>query len=118
MAKPIEDLRKQDWSKLGPADMQVGMDGALQVWGEWGKSWQAIAAEMSDYSKRSFEDGTQTLEKLVTARSIEQAMEIQSSYAKRSCDEYMRQMSRIGTMYTDLAKDAGKPVERLLQAQR
>ena len=45
MAKNFDDIQK-----LG----QTNMDGALEVWGEWGKSWQAIAAEMTDYSKRSF----------------------------------------------------------------
>ena len=30
----------------------------------------------------------------------------------------MRQMTRIGTMYADLAKEAGMPVERLLQGHR
>ena len=109
MAKNIDDTHKPSQSE---------MDGALKMWGEFGKSWQAIAAEMSDYSKRSFEDGTQTFQKLVTARSVEQAIEIQSSYAKRSVDEYMRQMTRIGTMYTDLAKESGKPVERLMQSHR
>ena len=109
MAKNFDDAQKPG---------QVEMDGALKIWGEWGKSWQAIAAEMSDYSKRSFEDSTQTFQKLVTARSVEQAIEIQSSYAKRSVDEYMRQMTRIGTMYTDLAKESGKPVERLMQSHR
>jgi hypothetical protein len=109
MAKHMDDMQK-----LG----QFNFDGAFKVWGEWGKSWQAIAAEIGDYSKRSFEDSTQTLEKLVTARSVEQAIEIQSSYAKRSVDEYMRQMSRIGTMYADLAKEAGKPVERMIQSSR
>ena len=109
MAKNFDDIQK-----LG----QTNMDGALEVWGEWGKSWQAIAAEMTDYSKRSFEDGTQTLQKLCTARSFKQAVEIQTTYTKRSQDEYMRQMTRIGTMYADLAKEAGMPVERLLQGHR
>ena len=109
MAKTIDDVQKAT---------QSNMDGAMQVWGEWGKSWQAIAAEMGDYSKRSFEDSTQTLQKLFTARSVEQAVEIQSSYAKRSFDDYMRQMTRIGTMYTDIAKESGKPVERMMQTHR
>ena len=109
MAKNFEDIQK-----VG----QGNMDSALKMWGEWGKSWQAIAAEMTDYSKRSIEDGTQTFQQLATARSLEQAIEIQSSYAKRSYDEYMRQMSRIGTMYTDLAKDAGKPAERMMHTSR
>ncbi len=104
----------QDFQKLG----QTNADAAMKMIGEWNKNWQAIAAEMSDYSKRAFEDGTATFEKLLTAKSLEQAVEIQTSYAKRAYDEYMQQMTRIGTMYTNLAKDAYKPVEKAFQNGR
>ena len=53
MVKPFEDMQRFN---------QVGIDAAMKMMGEWGKSWQAIAAEMTDYSKRSFEDGTHTIE--------------------------------------------------------
>ena len=106
MAKEMEDI-----SKFG----QANVDNALKMWGEMSKNWQAVAAEMTDYSKRSFEDGTKTFEKLATARSIEQVMEIQTTYAKRAYDEYMQQMTRIGSMYADLAKGSGKPFEQFAQ---
>lgn len=97
---------------------QTNLDQAMKFFGEWNKSWQAIAAEMNDYTKRSFEDGTATFEKLVQAKSLEQAIEIQTSYAKRAYDEYMQQMSKIGGMYQSIAKDAYKPAEKLLQGIR
>lgn len=109
MAKPFEDMQKMN---------QAGVDTAMRMMGEWGKNWQAIAAEMTDYSKRSFEDGTQTLEKLMTAKSVEQAVEIQTTYAKRAYDEYMQQMTKLGGMYSELAKEAYKPVERVMQGNR
>ncbi len=77
-----------------------------------------MTAEMTDYSKRSIEESTKTVEKLMTARSIEQVMEIQTGFAKRAYDDYMLQMSRIGTMYADIAKDSAKPFERLTQTRR
>ena len=104
----------QDFQKFG----QVNMDSAVKMFGDWNKGWQAIAAEMSDYSKRSFEESTATFEKLLGAKSLEQAFEIQSSYAKRAYDDYMHQMTKIGGMYTNLAKDAYKPVERAMQNGR
>lgn len=104
----------EDFQKVG----QTGMDSALKIFGEWNKGWQAIASEMGDYTKRSFEDGSATVEKLMGAKSLEQALEIQSNYAKRAYDDYMQQMSRLGAMYADLAKEATKPMERLMQAQR
>lgn len=109
MAKDMDDF-----GKFG----QANLDSALKMWGEWAKSWQAVTAEMSDYAKRSFEDGTKTFEKLATARSIEQVMEIQSSYAKRSYEDYVKQMSRIGAMYADIAKDSAKPFDLLNPSRR
>lgn len=101
----------QDFQKLG----QTNVDTAVKMLGDWNKGWQAIAAEMSDYSKRAFEDGTATFEKLMSAKSVEQAFEIQTSFAKRAYDDYMHQMTKIGSMYSDLAKDAYKPVEKAFQ---
>jgi hypothetical protein len=101
----------EDMQKLG----QSNVDSAMRMFGEWNKNWQAIAAEMSDYTKRSFEEGTATLEKLMTSKSVEQAVEIQTSYAKRAYDDYMQQMTKIGSMYANLAKEAYKPVEKMLQ---
>ena len=103
----------EDMQKVG----QSNMDAAMKVYGEWTKGWQAIAAEMSDYSKRSIQDGTATIEKLAASKSVEQAIEIQTGFAKRSYDEYMQQMTRLGTMYAELTKEAMKPVERMIQGR-
>ena len=109
MIKSFEDLQK-----LG----QSNTDTAMRLVGEWNKGWQTIATEMTDYSKRSFEEGTATFEKLMSAKTIEQAFEIQSSYAKRAYDDYMAQMSKIGSFYSDFAKEAYKPVEKALAGRR
>lgn len=104
----------EDFQKLG----HQNVDTAMKMIGEWSKGWQAIAAEMTDYTKRSFEEGTATVEKLLSAKSFEQAVEIQTGYAKRAYDDYMHQVSKIGGLYADLAKEAYKPVEKALQGAR
>jgi hypothetical protein len=109
MIKSFDDMQKLS---------QTNLDVAMKLFGEWNKGWQAIAAEMSDYTKRSFEESTATFEKLIGAKSVEQAVEIQTNYAKRAYDEYMHQVSKIGGMYASLAKEAYKPVERALQNAR
>jgi hypothetical protein len=98
----------QDFTKFN----QVSAEGFMKAVGDWNKNWQAIAAEMTDYSKRAFEDGTSTFKQLASAKSIEQAFEIQQSYAKRAYDDYMHQLTKIGGMYSTFAKDAYKPVEK------
>ena len=107
--KNFEDIQKIS---------QTNVDTAMKMFGEWNKGWQTIAAEMTDYSKRSFEESTATFEKLLSAKSFEQAVEIQTGYAKRAYDEYMHQMSKIGGLYADLAKEAYKPVEKALANSR
>jgi hypothetical protein len=51
----------------------------------------------------------------MSSKSVEQAVEIQTSYAKRAYDDYMQQMSKIGGLYASMAKEAYKPVEKILQ---
>ncbi len=106
MMKPFDDIQK-----LG----QGNADTMMKAAGDWNKGWQAISAEMTDYAKRSFEDGSHTLEKLMATKSLEQAMEIQASYLKRSYDEYMHQWSKLGGMYAELAKESYRPLERSMQ---
>lgn len=109
MIKSFDDVQKLS---------QGNVDAAMKAFGEWTKGWQAITAEMTDYSKRSFEDGTQTMEKLMGARSLEQAFEIQTSYAKRAYEDYVHQLQKIGGMYTEFAREAYRPVERAFQSGR
>jgi hypothetical protein len=104
----------EDFQKLG----QQNVDTAMKMFGEWSKGWQAIAAEMTDYTKRSFEESTATVEKLLSAKSFEQAVEIQTGFAKRAYDDYMHQVSKLGGLYAELAKEAYKPVEKVLQGAR
>ena len=69
MVKNIEDVQK-----LGKDNMEA----AMNSFGAVTKSLQAIAVEMTDYSKKSFEDGAAAAEKLIGAKSLEKAIEVQS----------------------------------------
>ena len=110
----MKNINLDDFQKFG----QHNMDTAMKMFGELNKGWQAIAAEMTDYTKRSFEESTATFEKLLSAKSMEQALEIQTGFAKRAYDGYMHQLSKLGGMYADLAKEAYKPVEKALGNSR
>ncbi len=97
----------EEFQKVG----KDGFDAAVKSFGEWNKGFQAIAAEVTDYSKKAFEDGTRAFEQLIGAKSVEQAVEIQSQYAKKAYDSYIAEVSKLGEMYVGLARDAYKPVE-------
>jgi hypothetical protein len=87
------------------------MDAAMKSFGALSKSVQAIAIEMADYSKKLFEQGTAAAEKLIGAKSLEKAIEVQSDYAKSSYEGFVAEATKLGELYADLAKEAYKPFE-------
>ncbi len=87
------------------------MDNMLTAYSSMTKSFQQIAAEAADYSKKSYEDSAAAFEKLVTAKSLDKAFEVQSDYAKSSYEGFVAQATKMGELYTDLAKEAYKPFE-------
>lgn len=88
-----------------------GYDAALKTFGSVSQGAQAIALEVADYTKKSFEQGTAALEQLTAARSLEKAVEIQSAYIRESYEGLVAQTSKLGTLYANLAKDTMKPFE-------
>jgi hypothetical protein len=100
--------------KIGEEFQKVGkdsFDAAVRAYSEANKGFQAIVAEVTNYSKKAFEDGTRAFEQLIGAKSVEQAFEIQTQYAKKAYDTHVAQMSKLGEMYVSLARSAYKPVE-------
>ena len=105
MLKNFEDIQK-----LGKDNVDV----ALKQFGTVSKGWQAIATEVADYSKKSFEDGSAALEKLFGAKSVEKAIEVQSDYVKTAYEGFVAEATKLGELYTDLAKESYKPFEGFL----
>ncbi len=105
MAKNFEDLQQVSKDNVEVAMKSVG---ALT------KGAQAIAVEVADYSKKSFEDSTAALEKLFGVKSFEKAIEVQTAYAKSSYEGFVAKASKIGELYADLAKESYKPFETML----
>jgi phasin family protein len=91
-----------------------GMDMTMASFGAWTKNAQAIASEVADYSKKSFEASAAAWEKLTGAKSLEKAMEVQSEYLKSSYADFVAQSTKLGELYADLAKQAYKPFESVV----
>jgi hypothetical protein len=75
------------------------------------KGWQTIAAESSEYSKKSFENGSAFVEKLLGAKSFESGLQIQSEYARTFFEGFSEYVKKTGELYSNLAKETFKPVE-------
>ena len=102
MVKNYEDLQK-----FG----SDGLDIAMKQFGAFSKGAQAIASEVADYSKQSFEATAATAEKLLGAKSLEKAVEIQTDFVKSAYEGFVARSSKLGALYADLAKETYKPFE-------
>lgn len=90
------------------------MDMAMESFGSMSKGFQAIAAEVADYQKKSFEEGSAAVEKLVASKSLDKAFETQTDYVKSAYEGFVGEMTKLGEMVTDMSKDAYKPYEGVL----
>ena len=102
MMKNMEDMQKLS---------KDNMDATMKSFGALSKASQTIAAELADYSKKSFEDSTKVMEKLLGAKSLDKAIEIQTDYAKTAYEGFVAQATKFGELYADLAKESFKPFE-------
>jgi hypothetical protein len=110
MQKANEDFQKtaDQFQKIS----KDNYDAMVRSYGELNKGFQVIAARWTGFSKRAFEDATRTFEQLVGAKSLEQAFQIQSNYAKTAYDNWLAEASKLGEIYAATARDAYKPVEQ------
>jgi hypothetical protein len=102
MAYEFEDLQKYGKEQF---------DAAAAATTSFTKTLQAIATETADYSKKSFEEGSAFLEKLLGAKSYDSAIQIQSDYWKTFYAGFIAQATKMGELYSALAKEAFKPLE-------
>jgi hypothetical protein len=72
---------------------------------------QAIAAEATDYSRRSMENSSSFVAKLLGAKLFDSVIQIHSEYAKTSYESFVAQAKKMGELYSDLAKEFFKPIE-------
>ena len=86
-------------------------EAAAAVTNSIAKAIQEIANETADYSRKSFESGSAFLEKLLGAKSYESAMQLHSEYWKSSYAEFIAQATKLGELYSGLAKETFKPIE-------
>jgi len=104
-------MTTDDMQKFG----KESMDMAMTSFGAWTKNTQAIATEVSNYSRRSLEGVAAGWQKLASAKSLERAMEVQNGCLTSSCEDLVAEAShQLGELCLDLAREAYTPFEGML----
>ena len=93
---------------------QQNADLVIKSLRDWNKTVQGASTEIMSFVSRSFEEGATAFEAMLAAKSIDQIVEIQISFMKRRYEECITESGKVGSMYASLAKDAFKPIERVI----
>jgi len=70
------------------------------------KGLRAIAAEATDYSKQSLDNGRAYFEKLLRVQKIDDIVQLQSEFYRNAYGDFFARATRVGELYSNLAKEA------------
>jgi hypothetical protein len=105
-----EDVMTKEFDSIQhAADVQLNAVAATLP--SFGTILQAIAAEGTDYTKKSMDKHKAFAEKLLGAKSLDTVIQIQSEYARTSYTDFASQGTKMRELYSDLAKACFKPIE-------
>jgi hypothetical protein len=93
---------------------QDNLDATVKSLGAFTSNSQAIATETADFARKSFEQTSSTVEKLLGVQTLDKAVEIQTAFVKGAYDSMVTQTAKMGSLYSALATETIKPFEGLL----
>jgi phasin family protein len=120
--------------KTGTAALKTGFEKAVKGYDEFlgygketveayvksanvaGKGVETLHNELYSYSKQSFEDSLAAAKAVLGSKSVHEAFELQSDFAKTAFDTYVGQVTKFSEIFASTAKDALEPLQGRVQA--
>ncbi len=80
------------------------------------KGAEVLGAQAIAYSKKAFEDQVSQTKALTSARSIQEVVELQTTFAKSAMEAYIAQMNRASEVVSAAVKDTLRPLNERASA--
>jgi phasin family protein len=81
-----------------------------------GKSIESINSEIYSYSKDAMEDSIVASKAILGSKSIHEAFELQTDYAKSAFEAYIGELTKVSDLFTSATKDTFAPFQGRIQA--
>lgn len=81
-----------------------------------GKGVETINNEIYSYSKQSIEDSVAATKAVMGSKSVHEAFEFQTDFAKSAFEAYVAELSKISELATSATKDTFAPFKGRVQA--
>lgn len=104
---PIEDALVEEIDTLQKfSDQQF--EAATSTANSFAESFQLLTAEATDYSKKTFDNGSVFLKTLLGATSLGTIIDIQTSYTETAYATYLAHLVKMGDLYRNLLEAAAQ----------
>ncbi len=80
------------------------------------KVFERINSEFVTFSKQQVEDGVAAFKAMSGSKSLHEAWEVQSDFAKSALDAYVAQATKVNDLVMDAAKQAAEPLSQRFTA--
>jgi phasin family protein len=81
-----------------------------------GKGVETIQNELYAFSKQSVEDSIAATKAILGSKSVHEAFEVQTDFAKSAFEAYVGQVTRMNELFVSTTKDAFQPLQGRVQA--
>ena len=81
-----------------------------------GKGVESLNNELYAYSKQSLEDSITATKAIMGSKSLHEAFEYQSDFAKSAFESYIGEMTKFGELFTATTKDSFAPLQGRVEA--
>ena len=80
------------------------------------KGAEALSKEAVAFTKKSWEDNVSAVQSMTQARSVQELLELQTTWAKSSAEAYLAQFAKTNEILTASMKDCFKPINERVTA--
>jgi len=80
------------------------------------KGAEALSQHALAYGKKSWEENVSIVQSLTQARSVQELIELQTSWAKASSEAYLAQLTKTNEIFAASLKDCFKPINARVTA--
>ena len=80
------------------------------------KGAEVLSQQALAYGKKSWEDGVSAAQSMAQARSVQELLELQTTYAKSAMEGYLSEVTKATDVFTAAVKDSFKPINERVTA--
>jgi phasin family protein len=80
------------------------------------KGAETLSQHAMAYSKKTWEDGVAAAQGMAQARSVQELIELQTTWAKSATESYLSEVTKMTDVFTASVKDSFKPINERVTA--